>query len=130
MGGIGKTTVAKAIYNKLLSSFEACSFLSDVRSIGIESLQQQLLNVFGRDESRNITDKSGGVQLIKTKIGTKKVLIVLDDVDHRNQLLALDGSRDWFKGRSRIIITTRDIRPAVLKRRTKVKFTVHTMRKM
>ncbi|CAN6446074.1 unnamed protein product [Victoria cruziana] len=112
MGGIGKTTLAKAIYNQLLSRFEGCSFLSDVRSKGIESLQQQLLNdVFGRDKSHKITDTSRGIELIKRKIGTKKVLIVLDDVDHRNQLLALVGSRDWFKGGSRIIITTRDIGP-------------------
>ncbi|CAN6446077.1 unnamed protein product [Victoria cruziana] len=115
MGGIGKTTLAKAICNQLLSGFEACSFLSDVRSKDkIESLQQQLLNdVFGRDESHDITDKSRGIAVIKERIGTKRVLIVLDDVDHRNQLGALVGSRDWFKGGSRIIITTRDIKPLI-----------------
>ncbi|CAN6446007.1 unnamed protein product [Victoria cruziana] len=112
IGGIGKTTLVKAIYNKLLSSFDACSFVSDVRSKDIETLQKQLLNdVFGRDKSHDIRDKSRGIALIKGKIGNKRVLIVLDDVDHRNQLRALVGSRDWFPGGSRIIITTRDIRP-------------------
>ena len=37
-----------------------------------------------------------------------KVLIVLDDVNHRQQLKALAGNHDWFGLGSRIIITTRD----------------------
>ncbi|CAN6446017.1 unnamed protein product [Victoria cruziana] len=114
MGGIGKTTLAKAIYNKVLPRFEACSFISDVRSKSLETLQQQLLNdVFGHEESHNITNKSRGIRLITRKIGTKKVLIILDGVDSRDQLLALAGSRNWFKDGSRILITTRDIKPLI-----------------
>ena len=49
IGGIGKTTLAKIIYNKLLEQFEYSSFLKDVREMslqskGLEKLQTQLVN--------------------------------------------------------------------------------------
>ena len=40
----------------------------------------------------------------------KKVLLVLDDVDHVEQLKKLVGEHDWFGLGSWIIITTRDER--------------------
>ncbi len=48
MGGIGKTTLAKVVFNKLCDHFDRCSFLADVRESsrqhkGIENLQKQLL---------------------------------------------------------------------------------------
>ncbi|MFS7965789.1 putative 17-beta-estradiol 17-dehydrogenase [Helianthus anomalus] len=39
---------------------------------------------------------------------SRKVLLVLDDVDDIGQLEALAGEPTWFKRGSRIIITTRD----------------------
>ncbi|KAI9081690.1 hypothetical protein K1719_036344 [Acacia pycnantha] len=39
----------------------------------------------------------------------KKLLLVIDDVDHMEQLHALFGSRKWFGEGSKIIITTRDL---------------------
>ncbi|XP_031478437.1 disease resistance protein RPV1-like [Nymphaea colorata] len=110
MGGIGKTTLVKAVHNEISSEFEACSFLFNVRGTSLVSLQQQLLkDIFQSDET--FTHESKGTQLIKDKIGRKKVLIILDDVDSRDQLKALVGSRDWFRKGSRIIITTRDTEP-------------------
>ncbi|XP_039166646.1 TMV resistance protein N-like [Eucalyptus grandis] len=55
MGGIGKTTIAKIIYNKLLEKFNNYCFLSNIREMsekGIECLQNQLIlskHAFGRD---------------------------------------------------------------------------------
>ncbi|KAF5796587.1 putative P-loop containing nucleoside triphosphate hydrolase [Helianthus annuus] len=46
--------------------------------------------------------------MLKTKLCSRKVLLVLDDVDHKYQLEALAGDLYWFKTGSRIIITTRD----------------------
>ncbi|KAJ4842027.1 hypothetical protein Tsubulata_021915 [Turnera subulata] len=49
IGGIGKTTTAKAIYNQYYHSFEAKSFLENVREVsqqhkGMELLQEQFLS--------------------------------------------------------------------------------------
>ena len=49
LGGIGKTTIINALYNKISYQFESVSLLTDVRkesteNSGLLKLQQQLLN--------------------------------------------------------------------------------------
>jgi hypothetical protein len=46
--------------------------------------------------------------VIADRLRTRKVLIVLDDVDGEDQLEALARNHDWFGKGSRIIITSRD----------------------
>ena len=46
--------------------------------------------------------------MIKERLHSRKVLLILDDVDKLDQLQAIAGSRDWFGSGSRIIVTTRD----------------------
>ncbi|KAL3749988.1 hypothetical protein ACJRO7_011029 [Eucalyptus globulus] len=114
MGGIGKTTLAKVIFNRLSSSFHECNFLSDVgessRHHGLVHLQKQLLSKFldSRSLLDQIYDVDDGINMIERVLCNKNVLIVLDDVDEKEQLKSLAGKYDWFGFRSRIIITTRD----------------------
>ncbi|KAL4184306.1 hypothetical protein AMTRI_Chr10g224920 [Amborella trichopoda] len=113
MGGIGKTTVAKAVFNIIHSSFDASCFLSDVREAsrtygGLVALQKQLLKELFNEDGLNIYDDERGIKIIKNRIGSKKVLVILDDVGHHKQLEKLAGERDWYCKGSRIIITTRD----------------------
>ena len=50
-----------------------------------------------------------GINSIKCRgFGRKKVLILLDDVDHISQLVDLIRQRTWRGLGSRIIVTTRD----------------------
>ncbi|KAJ0816838.1 putative TIR domain, P-loop containing nucleoside triphosphate hydrolase [Helianthus annuus] len=114
MGGAGKTTLARAIFDKLSINFEAKSFVEDVREnskapmLGMKKLQEQvLIDVLG-DKGITISSVHEGTNLMKTMLCGKKALIVLDDVDHRDQLEGLAGNTNWFKLGSRIIITTRD----------------------
>ncbi|GKD14034.1 Toll/interleukin-1 receptor domain-containing protein [Tanacetum coccineum] len=46
--------------------------------------------------------------MMKRRLCGKKVFLVLDDVDHIDQLEALASGPTWFKPGSRIIVTTRD----------------------
>ncbi|XP_020409661.1 TMV resistance protein N [Prunus persica] len=112
-GGIGKTTIAKAVYNSIAHKFESCSFLANVRERstsheGSVGLQENLLSDIQRVKNLKVTNVDKGVTMIKEWLSRRKVLLVLDDVDDMEQLHKLVGARDWFGVGSRIIITTRD----------------------
>lgn len=113
MGGSGKTTLAKVVFNQLSAQFEYCSFLSDIREStrrsGIQYLQERLLNDL-RGKQRWIADGDDGFNVIRDTSKDATVLIVLDDVDDKEQINKLVGNASWFGPGSRIIMTTRDMR--------------------
>eukprot|EP00256_Glycine_max_P067197 XP_025981792.1 TMV resistance protein N isoform X4 [Glycine max] len=118
LGGVGKTTLAVAVYNSIACHFEACCFLENVRETsnkkGLESLQNILLSKTVGDMKIEVTNSREGTDIIKRKLKEKKVLLVLDDVNEHEQLQAIIDSPDWFGRGSRVIITTRDEQLLVL----------------
>ncbi|XP_039168019.1 disease resistance protein RUN1 [Eucalyptus grandis] len=113
MGGIGKTTLAKTIYNKLSNQFEHRSFIADIRESwkrnGVHYLQNQLIDDIFNQENE-VCNADAGTKFISSMFKSKKVLILLDDVDDVVQLKSLAGNCDWFSFGSKIIITTRNKR--------------------
>ncbi|BFG21645.1 hypothetical protein CerSpe_079190 [Prunus speciosa] len=112
IGGIGKTTIAQVVYNSNFSRFEGRSFLENIREIsegpnGLVQMQVQLLYDILGGRTVKIRSVSEGIIKIKDVISCKKVLLVLDDVDHKSQLDAVLRMRKWFYPGSKIIITTR-----------------------
>ncbi|KAH0654580.1 hypothetical protein KY289_032258 [Solanum tuberosum] len=112
MSGVGKTTLARVIYDNIQSQFEGACFLHEVRDRsvkqGLEHLQETLLSEILVVKKLRINDSFEGANMQKQRLQYKKVLLVLDDVDHIDQLNALAGEREWFGDGSRIIITTKD----------------------
>ncbi|CAN1804776.1 Disease resistance protein L6 [Linum perenne] len=112
MGGIGKTTIAMAVYDKVSMLFDGCCFLEDVREKlqemdGAVSLQNKLISSVIKGENP-VTNVSEGIHKIKNRVGHIKALIVLDDVDSKFEFEKLLGQIDNFYPGSRFIITTRD----------------------
>ncbi|PWA91018.1 NB-ARC domains-containing protein [Artemisia annua] len=112
MGGIGKTTLARAVFRRLAFQFEGASFVDDVREVsrksGLKKLQKQILSDVFNDEGANVSNVGEWKSMMKRRMCSRKILLVLDDVDQIEQLEALADQPNWFKAGSIIIITTRD----------------------
>ena len=107
IGGVGKSTLARFIYCKISDKFEAKSFIC-FDSVSLVGAQKQLLSHIFSEKEFNITSVDEGKQIIRDRLRSQKVLIVLDNVNEKSQLDAIAGSHDWFGFGSRIIITSRD----------------------
>ncbi|KAH0653835.1 hypothetical protein KY289_031513 [Solanum tuberosum] len=113
MSGVGKTTLARVIYDNIRSQFQGAYFLYEVRDRsakqGLERLHEILLSKILDVKNLRINDSFEGADMLKQRLRYKKVLdLVLDDVDHIEQLDALAREREWFGDGSRIIITTKE----------------------
>ncbi|XP_070663224.1 TMV resistance protein N-like isoform X1 [Malus domestica] len=113
MGGIGKTTLAKLVYDKIFHHFEVHCFLGNVREVSkinrtLIGLQKRLLFPMLKEKIEEIWDEGWGSIFINKCLSNKKVLLVLDDVDDLKQLEVLAGNQSWFGMGSRIVITTRN----------------------
>ncbi|KAL3739998.1 hypothetical protein ACJRO7_021303 [Eucalyptus globulus] len=112
--GIGKTTVAKAVYNRLSSCFDSCSFLAEIgekvrNNGGIQFVQTKLIrDILDRDG--NVASFEGGIKFFLDVFSNIKALIVLDDVEELSHLYDLVGTQlEWFGPGSRIIVTSENL---------------------
>ncbi|XP_050157286.1 disease resistance protein RUN1-like isoform X2 [Malus sylvestris] len=114
MGGVGKTTLARLVYERISHDFEGSSFLANVREVcskdGIVHLQKQLLSEILGENNIQIWNAYSGITKISRCLCNKKVLLVLDDVDQLDQLEKLVIQKEWFGFGSRVVVTTRDER--------------------
>ncbi|XP_027924357.1 TMV resistance protein N-like isoform X3 [Vigna unguiculata] len=112
MGGVGKSTLARAVYNLITDKFEGSCFLQNVREEsnkhGLKHIHSIILSEVLGMKKINLASEQQGISIIKNRLKRKKVLLVLDDVDQHKQLQGIAGSPDWFGPGSIVIITTRD----------------------
>ncbi|XP_048444299.1 disease resistance protein RUN1-like [Pyrus x bretschneideri] len=112
MSGIGKTTIAKHVYNSNFRSFQGSSFIENIKETedrpnGLVHIQMQLLCDILNDREVKIHSVSEGLIKIERAISFRRVLLVLDDLDQMDQLDAILRMKDHFYPGSKILITTR-----------------------
>ncbi|KAL6132616.1 hypothetical protein ACLB2K_064856 [Fragaria x ananassa] len=111
MGGVGKTTLAQLVYERIFRDFEVAKFLDVKKSNGqLVNLQKQVLFPVLKENVSQVFNDYEGTIFIKRCLRNKKVLVVVDDVDSCDHLKQLVGDKSWFGEGSRIIVTTRDQR--------------------
>jgi hypothetical protein len=106
MGGLGKSTVAKHLYNMKRSDFPRSCFMFNVRGRDLPSLQKQLIrDLLGHDLDIDNTIQGKGI--LQRSLQGLPALIVLDDVDDIEQIRSL-LDLDAVGPRTLILLTSRD----------------------
>ncbi|CAI0391153.1 unnamed protein product [Linum tenue] len=118
MGGLGKTTLAKACYERIVSSTKDIKhhFIRNINQIcenqhGIDGIVHELYSKVLSE--RNLSHEDLDVHYIRACLSRSKVFLVLDNVETPRQLeqLLLDDVFNLtrlFAAGSRIIVTTRN----------------------
>lgn len=111
IAGIGKTTLAKALYNRLHRDYKAASFLSNMRETvknkGLQAMQTLLLKDLLHVDW-NVRSPSEGKELLRKRLNVvEDILIALDDVGQHEQLADL-LDLNALHPNAVILVTTRD----------------------
>ncbi|KAL6128929.1 hypothetical protein ACLB2K_072282 [Fragaria x ananassa] len=106
MGGIGKSTIARAFFRENAHQFEHCCFLKNVGERFVGEVQREFLDGMFKKKVDNV---DAVYMKMMRKLANKKILVVLDGVlDSGNMDPILRGSNRSFGAGSIIIVTTRD----------------------
>ncbi|CAA7031058.1 unnamed protein product [Microthlaspi erraticum] len=111
--GIGKSTIARVLYSNYSHQFQLSVFMENVKrrsprpcydeySAKLQLQKELLSQIFNLEDIKN----HHHLGVVPDRLKDKRVLVVLDDVDHLMQLDAMAKESWWFGPGSRIIITT------------------------
>ncbi|KAF3498623.1 hypothetical protein DY000_02055944 [Brassica cretica] len=112
MPGIGKTTLARELYETWQCKFVSHVLIQDIRrtskELGLDCLPALLLKELLGVRNSDVKSSQGAYESYKSELLKHKVLVVLDDVSDRKQIEVLLGRCDWIRQGSRIVISTSD----------------------
>ncbi|KAJ4837273.1 hypothetical protein Tsubulata_017330 [Turnera subulata] len=117
MGGLGKTTLAKQVYDdaEVKKHFSVHAWITVSRSYKMEELLKDIVQQLLREDQKPVPkgmDKMNSSQLktlIKELLQKRRYLIVLDDIWHINEWDAVKYALPTNNCGSRIMLTTRNV---------------------
>ncbi|KAL4357088.1 hypothetical protein HN51_028431 [Arachis hypogaea] len=113
MGGIGKSTLARVVFQRNLHRFSVTCILDNLSQVfhrdGLVGAQKLLVSHILKDEMQHMWSLSKAMRLMKARLCRVKALIVLDNVDSEDQQLEELGlNPEYLFPGSRIIVISRD----------------------
>jgi energy-coupling factor transporter ATP-binding protein EcfA2 len=112
MGGIGKTTLSKKMYHLFHNQYEKSSFLENVKSKDINDVKKKLLEDLCDMKLHKDEDVDKHFDEIKKCMRSKKVLVVVDDVDTKKTFddlqLLIDKHANNVDCKSKVLVNGRN----------------------
>uniref|UniRef100_M0X7E4 Uncharacterized protein n=1 Tax=Hordeum vulgare subsp. vulgare TaxID=112509 RepID=M0X7E4_HORVV len=105
-GGLGKTTLAKAVYDKLKAQYDRSAFVPVGRNPSVKKLLNDIL--FGIDKEKHLElDERELIYKLRELLHNKRYLIVIDDIWDKRTWELVKTALVCNNNGSRIITTTR-----------------------
>lgn len=84
MGGIGKSTLARELYNQMSTRYEPTCYIDDVSQMvqkhGVEKVQQQMMKDPLKNNTKDIDNQFKGKSILKKMLCNIQFLLVFDNV--------------------------------------------------
>ncbi|KAF8102896.1 hypothetical protein N665_0190s0015 [Sinapis alba] len=111
MAGIGKTSMAREIFEILAPQYDLCYFLQDFhrmcKSKGLRQIRDDFLSKVFREEKLCIGASDTKPSFMRDWFQNRAILVVLDDVSNARDAEYVVGGFSWFSRGHRIILTSR-----------------------
>ncbi|WZY85319.1 hypothetical protein YC2023_031703 [Brassica napus] len=112
--GIGKSTIARVLFSHYSREFQFSVFMENIKrrfprpyydeySAKLQLQKEFMYQIVDQEDM-----KIQHLGVVEDRLKDKRVLAILDDVDHSLQIEAIAKEARWFGPGSRIIITTQD----------------------
>ncbi|CAL4980721.1 unnamed protein product [Urochloa decumbens] len=113
-GGLGKTTLAKVVYDEIKEQFDCTAFVSVSRNPDIKKLLKQMLYAFDNEKFKNdihstVLDETHLIDLVREFLQNNRYLVVIDDIWDIEPWKIIECALIENSMGSRIITTTRII---------------------
>ncbi|VAH99625.1 unnamed protein product [Triticum turgidum subsp. durum] len=105
-GGLGKTTLAKQVYDKIREQFDCVAFISVSRRPNMRVLLNRLQLKFGINESSSGRGLDDIIEELRKYLAKKRYLIVVDDLWDQSAWNTISCAFPENGNGSRIIVTT------------------------
>ncbi|RZB51215.1 disease resistance protein RPM1-like [Glycine soja] len=112
IAGVGKTTLAKQVYDQVRNNFECHALITVSQSYSAEGLLRRLLDELCKlkkeDPPKDVSNMESLIEEVRNRLRNKRYVVLFDDVWNETFWDHIESAVIDNKNGSRILITTRD----------------------